>query len=82
MAKATDCSTLLQPERCLLAYRSTCNPSFIDIPVSFFTYVPFVLADSEKQWLHVVSGFLCIIEIVCIFIVATLITEVLLNFQK
>jgi len=26
----------LQPERCLLAYRSTYNAYFMDLPVSFF----------------------------------------------
>ena len=30
------CSMLLRPERCLLAYRSTYNAFFMDLPVSFF----------------------------------------------
>ena len=40
MAKATGlifhCSTSLQPDRCLLAYHSTCNVFFMDLPVSSF----------------------------------------------
>ena len=39
-AKATGlifhCSTSLRPKRCLLAYRSTYNAFFMDLPVSSF----------------------------------------------
>ena len=30
------CSTLLQPERCLLAYHSKCKAFFMNLPVSSF----------------------------------------------
>ena len=40
MAKATGlffhCSTLLRPERCILAHRSMYNTFFMDLPVSSF----------------------------------------------
>jgi len=49
MAKATGlvfhCSMSLQPERYLLAYRSTCNAFF-----SVLLCVPFIFPDSEKHW--------------------------------
>ena len=50
-AKATGlifhCSTSLQPERCLLAYHSTYNVFFMDLPVSSFV--------SHSSWLTVKS---------------------------
>ena len=50
MAKATGLIfyslTLLWPDRCLLAYRSTYNAFFTDLPVSFVSHFNF--ADSEK----------------------------------
>ena len=62
------CSTSLRPERCLLAYHTTHNAFFIDLPVSSFV--------SISSWLTVKGVDLAVardsfpdfvMEIICIF---------------
>ena len=71
------CLMLLQPERCLLAYRSMPNVFSRDLPVSSFVFHLSLLTVKSIDLVVARDGFLCTMEIVCIFMVATLITEVL-----
>ena len=69
--------SLLQSKRCLLTYHSMYNVLFMDLPVSSFVSYLLLLTAKCVDLVVACDGFLCIIEIVCIFIVPTLITEVL-----
>jgi len=67
----------LQPERYLLVYCSMYNKFFMDLPVSSFVFHSSLLtAKSIDLMVPPHDGFL---EIACIFVVATLITDVLLK---
>jgi len=70
------CLMSLQPERCLLAYCSTCNAFFMDLLVSSFVFHSSLLTVKSVDLVVARDGFLCITETV-FFIVATLIIEVL-----
>ena len=71
MAEATGlifhCSTLLQPEKCLLAYRSMCNAFFMDLPVPSFVFHLSLLTVKSVDLVVACDDFLCITEIICIF---------------
>ena len=70
-AKATglsfNCLMLLQPERCLLAYRSMSNAFFRDLPVSSFEFHSSFLAVKSINLVVACDGFFCVTEIICIF---------------
>ena len=61
MAKATDlifhCSTSLRPERCLLAYRSTYNAFFMELPVSSFVSHSPLLTEKSVDLVVARDGF-------------------------
>jgi len=53
------CSTSLQPERCLLPYRCTCNAFFMDLPRPSF------VSHSSLFTIHCTWWLLFVMEIVC-----------------
>ena len=57
------CLTLLQPKRCLLAYRSECNEFFRDVPVPSFVFHSSLLIVKLIWRLHIFS----VTEIIYIF---------------
>jgi len=63
------CSTLLQPESCLLAYRSMSNAFFKGFLVSSFVFHSSLLMVKSIDFKLVVAcdGFLCVTEIIRIF---------------
>ena len=71
MVKATyglffHCSTLLQPERYLLANHSLHNAFFKDLPVSSCVYYSPLLTANSNDLVVARDGFFCIIKIICI----------------
>ena len=68
---------LLRAERCLLAYRSTYNAFFMDIPVSSFVSHSSLLTVKSVDLVVVRDGFPSKRKSSIFFIVATLIAEVL-----
>ena len=76
------CSMSLQPKRCLLAYHSTSNTFFRDLPESSIVFHSSLLTVNSISLVVAHDGFLCVTEIIpskssIFFIVATLITEML-----
>ena len=69
MARATGLIIfhLLLPKRCLLAYRSTCNAFFRDLPVSSFVFHSFLLTVKSIDLVVACDCSLCIMEIIYIF---------------
>ena len=62
------CLTPLQTERCLFAYRSTCNALILHGLTIAFLCVPFIFADSESvDYVVACDGFLRVTEIIHIF---------------
>ena len=81
MAKATGlsfhCSTLLRPDRCLLAYRSMYNAFFMDLPVSSFVSHSSLLTAKSVNLAIAHDGFASQRKSSIFVIVAILISEVL-----
>jgi len=59
----------LQPERCFLAYCSTYNAFFMDLPVSSFVFHASLMTMKSVNLVVACDGFLCVTEslMVCIF---------------
>ena len=71
------CSTSLRPDRCLLAYHSTCSAFFMDLPVSSFVSHSSLLTAKNVDLAVAHDGFLSLRKPSVFFIVAILIVEVL-----
>ena len=80
-AKATGlifhCSTSLQPDIRILAYRSTYNAFFMDLPVSSFVSHSSLLTGKGVDLVVACDGFPSKQKLSAFFIVAILIAEVL-----
>ena len=75
MAVAGLIFSLLQSERYLLIYRSTYNVLFMELPASSFVSCSLLLTAKSIDLVVACDGFLCIMEIACISIEATLIVQ-------
>ena len=71
------CSTLLQPDTCLLAYRSTYSAFFMDLPVSSFVSHSSLLTAKGVDLAAARDGFYSYWKSSVFFTVSTLIAEVL-----
>ena len=69
--------TLLRPNRCLLAYRSTYSAFFMDLPLSSFVSHSFLLTVKSIDLVVACDGFPLEQKPSVFFIVAILIVEVL-----
>ena len=77
MGLTVHCLTLLRPGRCLLAYRSTYNAFFMDLPVSSFVSHSSLLTEKGVDLAVARDGFPLKWKWSIFFVVAILIAEVL-----
>ena len=64
----THSSKLLQTKRCLLAYSSTCNAFFVDLPVSLYSSL--LTAKRVNSVVHMMVAKIARILIVAVIVIA------------